>query len=1009
MLYRNAAGDFVHEEESNKLTMIMQPRDNDGDDPFHHLMAWDADQPSSKEEDEHDDSSSDSDADNRVIVEDASTTDEEGEVEEGSDNNENIGGSDEMKKSFVVEELFPTSVHMAATNENDGGETEAVSTPGHFSPVNPTIDMTVGHDSAEELPASDAKNGPAIEQRGDHFLDSILNATAAELDANEVSNQNHFKADDSALQQQEIIPDATIDAATEAKPLVDNKGVDDRADDLLLSFLDDEAVVSNHHQTDPLQINSWQQEQPPQQHLQDNMLAQKNLLDIPLSSYDHSHSYQPPAESLIETVTDTNIGHTTTDDHLHNPTDETITTATITTAEWTHENENVEDYKATQIPSAYAYEVDAGGSADDRNEVRPTRRDLEVNYAIGKEVTRTSNGTLDEEHHRLGERKTPRKQKYKKRRVKPATVNGFDEEQAVAVLPGMVAYTHLNEQDDDYGHVHSKRSSLKVPSKRRKKRRCVAMLCIVVVVLLAAIVGLLYYVIAAPSVKVSAGNNDSGKMELGEGIEEGGNANDVPGIGGGVSDGHVAPTSDSNHDYLDTPLENGIDPMIDSNDHHFQHDTSSDDTASSASDSSVETELDESQVDINIATSSANHSSVGLDESQVYINITASPANYSSTGTMQDESSVASSNTTDSLLLSNSSALSPANTLLSESTSFASTDLSLTTTTGEALVTGISKSYGIVFDIESLVPSLTVTGMDLYLDTSFSSRYEVWMAQGSWRDGAEFVEIAHGTIDGTGVCHDVHLDNCEFAPIPGDEFDTTTIYAGERKSFWVTLRDDDLVSHNLFVGHEQNNRFVSQQDNLEDADTVYATNTEMNVYYGTAILRYPIQLADPLTDYRSSRGFIGRIRYKVGDASDNLTEPSDVVELTKMPVMPKSETPSAKPSILSTNAPEEPVESCHYVTEESCREAASSLGLHLGGAGWPFAGAYARAGCHFYSCSNCLYGGIAYFGSKGTVADFQSTHSVHSEKRLDCNTNLYSIEDESPFWCFFPTTKCAGC
>lgn len=221
-----------------------------------------------------------------------------------------------------------------------------------------------------------------------------------------------------------------------------------------------------------------------------------------------------------------------------------------------------------------------------------------------------------------------------------------------------------------------------------------------------------------------------------------------------------------------------------------------------------------------------------------------------------------------------------------------------------------------------------------------------------------------------------------------------------------------MVSHNRFVGHDHDNGQVLE-------DVVYATNQEMNVYYGTSILTYPIHLADPETEYRSPRGFIGKIRYKVvGASGNNLPEPSDFDEhTTEMSVIPRSEIPSTQPSASPSNSnatispthvtPQDLIMSCHYVTEESCREAASSLGLHLGGAGFPFAGPYSRAGCHFYPCSNCLYGGIAYFGTTGTALDFQSTHSVHSEKRLDCNTNLYSLQDESPFWCIFPTTKCA--
>jgi hypothetical protein len=38
--------------------------------------------------------------------------------------------------------------------------------------------------------------------------------------------------------------------------------------------------------------------------------------------------------------------------------------------------------------------------------------------------------------------------------------------------------------------------------------------------------------------------------------------------------------------------------------------------------------------------------------------------------------------------------------------------------------------------------------------------------------------------------------------------------------------------------------------------------------------------------------------------------------------------------------------------------------LGIGGAGFSFAGSYLpSSGCHFYRCSNCLYGGYAYWGN----------------------------------------------
>ncbi len=946
----------------------------DNDDPFRSLMAWDADQPQLKKDHENDDKSSDAN-NNMVIVEDASTDDGE-EI----DDDDTFCINDELKRSYVVEELFPTAVPVDVGDKVED-DAKALSTSNHFNP-----DSTIAEDDTKLVPNSNANiDGPTIEHG-----ENVFNVAAAENDAKAASNID-FDVDGSTIEQQEFVVDAPAGPAvtpTETKALDDNidnniDNGDEKGDDLLLSFFgDDEAVVSNH-QTSHLQINQWQQEQSPQQHQQD-ILVQDSVLDTPLSTGDCSYPYHGFQAPVVESVVDTNIrGVDGNTDHLRNATDVTITTATITTAESTTANQNMaEDSWATQIPSAYAVSIEGHRSAHGSKELGATRH-LEVNYAMDTKLTSAStanNNPLDDKRNYLdGHKISGKKKKIKKRdqrygHVKHSNVNDFDDEEQ-AIHPGMVAYTQLDNQEDDNGRIHSKKSRTKTPN---KQRRCIAMLCIVVVVLLAAIVGLLYYLIAFPSHKVTAENNDNGKVDLDNDSGEGGNLNssDIQNnIEGEVNGGHLpskAPTSNHDFNVGGTGSANGT--LVDNNEHDLQHDNSNDN----------------------------------------------GDQTLSSTEVTPDDSSIVSNNATDSLLLLNSSSLSTTNASGEDvthfgNTSFTGTELSFTTLHGEALVSGISKSYGIVFDVESLVDSLTITGMDLYLDTSFASRYEVWSAHGSWRDGAEFVEIAHGTVEGTGVCHDVHLDNCAFAPIPRDEFNSVRITGGQKASFWVTLRDDDLVSHN---DQEQNGL------DCEDEDALYASNEEMNVFYGTSILTYPIQLADPETDYRCGRGFIGKIRYNVG-SSDNLTEPADFDEPTKVPVVLASELPSAQPSnprvdaseiasmqpsISPTNATSpDPVDSCHFMTEEACREAASSLGLHIGGAGFPFVGPYTRPGCHFYPCSNCLFGGIAYFGSKGTVSDFQSTHSVNSEKRLDCNTNLFSISDHTPFWCLFPTTKCAGC
>ncbi len=122
--------------------------------------------------------------------------------------------------------------------------------------------------------------------------------------------------------------------------------------------------------------------------------------------------------------------------------------------------------------------------------------------------------------------------------------------------------------------------------------------------------------------------------------------------------------------------------------------------------------------------------------------------------------------------------------------------------------------------------------------------------------------------------------------------------------------------------------------------------------------------------------------------------------------------PTTSPTIqeVSSTVDLSSSDSCYYYTEEACGQAAKALGLHLGGGGYAFAGDYQRSGCYFYSCSNCFYGGFAYFGRSGTEADMKSLYAVHDEKRLSCETTLCDVSGQSsPLWCLLPNIGvCSG-
>lgn len=181
----------------------------------------------------------------------------------------------------------------------------------------------------------------------------------------------------------------------------------------------------------------------------------------------------------------------------------------------------------------------------------------------------------------------------------------------------------------------------------------------------------------------------------------------------------------------------------------------------------------------------------------------------------------------------------------------------LMTSSGADLVYDISKAYGILFDLETGESPLTVVSMELYLDTSFLAHYEIHTKEGSWKgkgnDLSGFRQVSHGSITGMGVCQ--QEDNCTLATISSEEFQPILLPSMSRHSFYVTLTTDDLIYQHL-----------ADSGGINYDDVEQASDSELTVYKGAAVLKYPLELADPTTDFRPG-GFIGRLIYEeVGDS-----------------------------------------------------------------------------------------------------------------------------------------------
>jgi hypothetical protein len=171
---------------------------------------------------------------------------------------------------------------------------------------------------------------------------------------------------------------------------------------------------------------------------------------------------------------------------------------------------------------------------------------------------------------------------------------------------------------------------------------------------------------------------------------------------------------------------------------------------------------------------------------------------------------------------------------------------------------GLSKSYGILFDVTNTDPSLqlVISGMDLSLDTTKTTHFEVWTKIGTWQDShldsmmdpdylSGFQRVGHGSVEGAG--------SKELTKLLTKDFRDVTIPPTQNRAFYVTLNDDAL----LYKRGEG-----ADHHHMANGDVVLVQNDGVAVHYGAAVRAYPLELADPMTDFWNNAGFVGRLWYR---------------------------------------------------------------------------------------------------------------------------------------------------
>ena len=160
-----------------------------------------------------------------------------------------------------------------------------------------------------------------------------------------------------------------------------------------------------------------------------------------------------------------------------------------------------------------------------------------------------------------------------------------------------------------------------------------------------------------------------------------------------------------------------------------------------------------------------------------------------------------------------------------------------------------------LFDIVASpdVPGLSISGMDILIDSSTTEEYEIWTKDPS---SADFALASFGSVTGRGMS--------KLARIPLDEFDDVLVPGGTARTVWVTLKAD-----RLFVQSHVRSGLVGTRQGIvstsAEAGDVMASSDDgglLSVLYGEAVGAYPIEAAGP-DQFADHRGFLGRIYYTV--------------------------------------------------------------------------------------------------------------------------------------------------
>jgi len=208
--------------------------------------------------------------------------------------------------------------------------------------------------------------------------------------------------------------------------------------------------------------------------------------------------------------------------------------------------------------------------------------------------------------------------------------------------------------------------------------------------------------------------------------------------------------------------------------------------------------------------------------------------------------------------------------------------LSMQTVRSINTLSGISKSHGLLFDIEtnSNISSLNIVSMELLIDSQGPIEYEIWTMKGSRHEldltdpnfFTAFYKVSEGILNANGVC-----ETCGFSSIPLDQFQDVLIEGWRtRQAFWISLKQNTLIFQEYEDEKESHNLQVISQ---------FAT-PEFEIYYGTAVLFEPINVVNPKLDFRGVMGFLGKIWYQ----ANFMNEPSVNASSPSTPVYENNET-----------------------------------------------------------------------------------------------------------------------